>query len=143
MWKGKVYISTSILVKVTKAGDVEVEGARDLLSIGEDGVDVVVGTHDCMEMHVNLSIIAGSGSSTQKYYTSPNPNDSIYGGLNFQLLILVIHDDELGYLHVNKDHCKLFYVLLVYYCKKMGCHPTGSTLCPIHPFLALIQTSRW
>ena len=37
-----MYISTSILVKVTKAGDVEVEGARDLLSIGEDGVNVVV-----------------------------------------------------------------------------------------------------
>ncbi len=39
------YISTCVLVKVAQARHVEVEGARDLLGIGEDGIDVVIRPH--------------------------------------------------------------------------------------------------
>ncbi len=40
------YISTCVLVKVAQAWHVEVEGARDLLGIGENGIDAVIRSHD-------------------------------------------------------------------------------------------------
>ena len=40
------YISTCVLVKVAQAWHVKVEGARNLLGIGEDGIDVVIRSHD-------------------------------------------------------------------------------------------------
>ena len=45
MERGAWYITTCVLVKVAEAGDIEVESARDLLGVGEYGIDVVVGAH--------------------------------------------------------------------------------------------------
>ena len=39
------YISTCVIIEIAHAGEVEGECARDFLSIGQDGINVVVGAH--------------------------------------------------------------------------------------------------
>lgn len=39
------YLAADVALQIAQVGDCQLEGARDLLRVGEDSVDIVIGSH--------------------------------------------------------------------------------------------------